>query len=125
MHCKVLRKVPAACSRTSRSSTEKKAANVFPVPVGDAMSTSAPARMSGHASFCAGVGRPYFSRNQVETRDSFAAAALFAPAAPVRALVAGAGGASEGMDQWATKAGKRQASAGFRDFPFAAPPFYF
>src|ERR1700724_3350831 len=54
---------PPRSSAVNFSSTPRKAANVFPVPVGEAMSTFSPRAMSGQAAFCAGVGSPYFFAN--------------------------------------------------------------
>src|SRR5512136_988692 len=45
----------------------RKAASVFPEPVGAASSTSRPAAMAGHACACAGVGAGKAPLNQAHT----------------------------------------------------------
>jgi hypothetical protein len=52
-------------------STERKAANVFPVPVGETINTFLPLSIKGHAAACAGVGSAKRDSNQRVTGDLF------------------------------------------------------
>ena len=55
---------------TSRSSAHRKAASVFPDPVGAETSTLSPAAIAGQAWACASVGRSNERVNQSLTRGS-------------------------------------------------------
>src|SRR5688572_5835158 len=67
----VLRNSPLSCRRASAFRTERKAAKVFPVPVGETINTFRPASISGHAAACAGVGVRYLALNQCVIGDDF------------------------------------------------------
>ncbi len=60
-------RVPATPSRTSASIAARKAAKVFPEPVGAAISACRPDWIAGHARSCAGVGAANALRNQAAT----------------------------------------------------------
>ncbi len=65
---------PVPAARSSRSSDQRKAASVFPEPVGAAISVSAPRAMAGQPAACAGVGVPKRSSNQRATSGEKATA---------------------------------------------------
>src|SRR3954454_6302783 len=60
-------RVWSAGSRLSRSSPQRNAASVLPLPVGAEMSTCSPPAMAGHASAWAGVGPSKARSNQSRT----------------------------------------------------------
>src|SRR5687767_4192186 len=60
---------PAASSKANSLRTERKAANVFPVPVGEMIRTLLPASIRGQAFSCAGVGSAKFFANHSVTTD--------------------------------------------------------
>ena len=66
-----LRSLPSPCSSANSLSTDKKAAKVLPVPVGDTINTFLPPSIFGHASTWAGVGDLYFPANHSVTGDFF------------------------------------------------------
>src|SRR5688572_593853 len=67
----VLASPPCSYSNASSFNTDKKAANVLPVPVGETIKTLFPDSINGHATFCAGVGSTKRSSNQRVTADFF------------------------------------------------------
>src|SRR5688500_14985042 len=64
---------PPASKIASSFSTERNAANVLPVPVGEMMRTLCPASMCGQAANWAGVGAANSFANQSVTTDRFSA----------------------------------------------------
>src|SRR5690349_21426393 len=65
----VFRSSPSRCNSARSFKTERNAAKVFPVPVGDTIRTFAPSRILGQASRCAGVGSAYLRANHSVTSD--------------------------------------------------------
>ncbi len=62
--------VPCRAARTKRSRQMRNAASVLPDPVGAEISTSRPARISGHPSICGSVACPKRRVNHSEIRGS-------------------------------------------------------
>src|SRR3954470_3587965 len=62
---------PSASIKANSFSTLRKAANVFPVPVGDTIRAFSPRSITGHAANCAGVASSNFSANHFVTGELF------------------------------------------------------